>query len=115
MTFFLIRIRVLPKKRKELLQTIEALVAQVRNETGCMNGTFCQDVENDKAFLLLTEWRSRKDLENHIRSDRFSILLGASSLLEQPLAMKILPVSHLSGTKAVLELRGQPAENPVFE
>ena len=115
MTFFFIRIRVLPEKRKELLQTVEALVDQVRNQSGCVNAALCQDVQNDNAFILLTEWRSRKDLENHIRSDRFSILLGASSLMEQPLAMEILPASHLSGTKACLELRRQPAENPVFE
>ena len=105
MNLFLIKMSALPEKRKELLQTLEAIVDRVRREKECLNANLYQNMENDQKFMLAEEWRNQEALENYIRSDRFSILLGTRSLLEQPAAMEILPVPHLSGTKAVLEMR----------
>jgi quinol monooxygenase YgiN len=74
---------VLPEKRKELLQTLEAILERVRKETGCVKANLYQNMDNDRGFMLIEEWRNQEDLENHIRSDSFSVLRGANSLLER--------------------------------
>lgn len=83
MIHLLIKMNVLPEKHKELSQTLEAIVERVRKETGCVRANLYQNMENDRGFMLIEEWRSQDDLENHIRSDSFTVLLGANGLLER--------------------------------
>ena len=82
MVLLFLKMNVRPEKRKELLQTLEAIMERVRKETGCVKANLYQDMENDRGFMLIEEWRNQQDLENHIRSDSFSVLLGANGLLE---------------------------------
>ncbi|MEN8782235.1 MAG: putative quinol monooxygenase [Desulfobacterales bacterium] len=83
MVLLFLKMNVRPEKRKELLQTLEAIMERVRKETGCVKANLYQDMENDRGFMLIEEWRNQQDLENHIRSDSFSVLQGANGLLER--------------------------------
>ena len=69
---------------------------------------FC-DLEDDFAFSLVGEWATRNDLNRHIRSERFSVLLGTKSLLTQPLGIAIHTVSLSEGVDMVRTLRGERA------
>lgn len=73
----------LPKKRKELLQTLLSMIGAGRREKGCLNYQVFQDIENDNIFCLIEEWESREDLEHHMRSAGFSVLLGTKFLLNK--------------------------------
>ena len=77
----LVRFNVRPEKRKELVQTLDAIVEDVKKESGCLHANFYQDAGNDKNFLLVEEWATRKDFEVHLHSDIFAVLLGAGSLM----------------------------------
>ena len=79
-----INMKVLSEKRKELLQTIRAWLKLTRSESGCVGYRFYQDTEDERSFSLVGEWATQADLDRHLVSDRFSILLGASSLLNEP-------------------------------
>jgi len=70
-----------PEKRKELSQTLNSIVAQVRRDRGCLQAGFYQDVENENDFLMVGEWATKKDSDGHLRSDIFTVLLGAGSLM----------------------------------
>ena len=83
MIIFLIEIKALPEKRKELVQTIQAIGERTRKEKGCMRFHLYKDVENENAFSLMEEWKARKDLHQHLDSEPFSILLGAVNLLSE--------------------------------
>ena len=80
---------VLPVKRKEFLQTIQALIQSIRNEKGCIKCSACQDIENKNIFRLLEEWETQQDLDHYLRSDLFTVLLGAKNLLSEPMETKI--------------------------
>ena len=111
----IINMTVLPAKRIELLQTLEAIVDRVRIETGCMNANLYQNLENDREFMLVEKWRDRQNLENYIRSDSFSVLLGTDGLLDNPADIEIYPVSRTSGMEAVLEMRRRAADSEIPE
>ena len=93
------------EKRTEMMQTLLSMVETARKEKGCLSyDVFC-DIESKTAFNLIEEWETREDVDCHIRSERFSVLLGTKSLLAKPLEMKIHTVSHSEGAEIVNALR----------
>ena len=94
-------INVLPEKQREVLQTLLSLIASLEKEKGCLSYDIYSDIEDESIFNLISEWESRQSLDDHLRSDRFSILLGIKSLLCEPLRFEILTVSNSEGTEAV--------------
>jgi quinol monooxygenase YgiN len=100
-----IRMKVLPEKQKEVMQTLLSMIEPAGKEKGCLSyDVFC-DMEDNHVFSLIEEWETREDLDRHIRSERFSVLLGTKSLLAKPLEMKIHTVSHSEGAEVVNALR----------
>jgi quinol monooxygenase YgiN len=83
-----------PEKRKELRQTIRSIVDEVRKENGCVDSTFYQNSENENDFFLVEEWETRQALNDHLRSARFTVLMGARSLLSRPQEIMIHSVSE---------------------
>jgi quinol monooxygenase YgiN len=98
---------VLPEKRKEVLQTLLSMIKGIRREKGCRSYQVFQDIEDENAFSLVQEWETREDLEHHIRSDRFSVLLGSNILLAKKQAIQIHTVLHTEGRGIVNAVRGK--------
>ena len=94
-----IRMKVLPEKRKELLQTLTSLVGAVRTQNGCRRCEFCVSTEDENEFCLFGEWENREDLERHLESNIFKVLLGAMSLLKNPHELKLY--AGLSGPQSL--------------
>jgi quinol monooxygenase YgiN len=96
---------VLPEKKKEIMQTLLSMIDTVGKEKGCLSyDVFC-DIDGKTVFNLIEEWKTREDLDRHIRSERFSVLLGTKSLLAKPMEMKIHTVSHTEGAEVINALR----------
>ena len=96
---------VIPEKQKEVMQTLLSMMESPVKENGYLSyGIFC-DIEDKNVFNLISEWETRQDLNHHIRSDRFSVLLGTKSLLCEPLQIQIFSVSGSEGIEAVHSVR----------
>ncbi len=87
MILIIIRMKVIPEKRKELSQTIVSLIGSIRTEKGCKRCDFCRSMEDENELCLLGEWDSRENLVSHLKSGRFSVFRGAMNLLEEPYEM----------------------------
>jgi quinol monooxygenase YgiN len=107
MKMFIIRItmHVIPEKRKEFLQTLLSLIGPPEKEKGCISYDIFCEIHDENVFNLISEWESRRHVDHHIRSDRFSVLLGTKSLLSEPLKIRILTVSGSEGVEAVNTVR----------
>jgi quinol monooxygenase YgiN len=88
MVFVLIEINVIPGKRKELVQTLLAMMSVIRQEKNCIDCRMYQDLEDKNAFRMFQEWKSRWDLKRHLNSDIFGVLLGTKTLLRDRLNIK---------------------------
>jgi len=95
---------VLPEKQKEVLLTLLSLIEPPEND-GCLSYDIFGDIEDKNVFSLVSEWQSRQQLNRHISSKRFSVLLGTRSLLSEPLKIEILTVSDREGIEAVNAVR----------
>ena len=96
MVIVIVKMNVLPVKFLELKQTLLALSGPTREENGCLSHGVFQDIENEDSFMLVGQWESRKDLDDHMGSDRFAVLMGTRSLLSCPPEITINTVSHSS-------------------
>jgi quinol monooxygenase YgiN len=68
-------------KREELLQTLHALLEDIKVQPGCQD---CLVGMHGDAALLFSVWESQTALERHLRSEQLGILLGTSGLLTEP-------------------------------
>ena len=98
---------VLPAKQKEFMQTLLSLIETAGREKGCLRYDVFYGLKDNHIFNLIEEWKTSEDLDRHILSERFSILLGTKSLLAKPLEMQIHTVSHTEGAEVVNTLRGK--------
>jgi quinol monooxygenase YgiN len=104
-----ITMTVLPEKQLELTQTLLSMIAPTGKEEGCLSyAVFC-DIEDRNRFSLLEEWETRDDLNHHIKSHRFGVLLGSKTLLCEPLKIEISTVSQSEGMEAVDTVRSKRA------
>jgi quinol monooxygenase YgiN len=72
----------------------------VRKESGCLYAGFYQDIDNEEEFLMVEEWATQEDADEHLRSDIFTVLRGAGSLMRRPPDIVIHTVSRSSEFKA---------------
>jgi quinol monooxygenase YgiN len=73
--------------------TLHSIVRQVRKEGGCLHAGFYQNVDNETDFLVVKEWAIPKDSDDHQRSDIFTVLMGAGTLMRRPPEIMIHTVS----------------------
>lgn len=91
-----IKMNVRPEKRKELLQTFQSIVPQMREQTGCVDSNFYQNAENENDFFLVETWETGKALDDHLQSVIFTVLMGTECLLTRPPEIMVHTVSHSS-------------------
>ena len=115
MIVFKIAMHIIPEKQLEMMQTLLSMIESTEKETGCLSyGVFC-DLEDKNRFCLVEEWETREDLNHHIASHRFGVLLGTKVLLCEPLEVQIFTVSHSEGMDAIYAVRGKTNMSPTNE
>lgn len=98
-------LNVLPEKQLEVVQTLLSLIAPVGEEHGCVSYCAFCDINDKNRFTLLGEWETPKDLDHHIKSYRFGVLLGTKTLLSEPPQIQIHTVSKTRGMEVVEGIR----------
>jgi quinol monooxygenase YgiN len=100
-----------PEKAKEFLQTILFIIKSVRAEPGCLSYHFFQDMEKENKFRLVGKWIKQEDMYNHLRSDTFSILLGAMNLLKESPDIKFYVASCTASGMEPINMIRRKAES----
>jgi heme-degrading monooxygenase HmoA len=96
-----------PEKRKEVMQTLLSMVEPTLQEKGCLSYQVFQGIEDENVFSMIKEWETLEDLDHHIKSDRFGVLLGTRILLNEQQSIQIHMISHSEGMEAVHAIRGK--------
>jgi len=100
-----IAMNALPEKQKEVMQTLFSMIESMGKERGCLSHHVFRDIEDENVFNLIDEWETREDLDQHIMSAKFGVLLGTKSLLCEPPRIQIHTVSSSEGMAAVKAVR----------
>jgi len=99
--------KALTEKQTEIKQTLVSMIGAAGKEKGCLRYEIFWDIEGKTGFNLFEEWETREDLDRHLQSERFSVLLGTKSLLAKPMEINIHTVSLSEGVGVVNALRGK--------
>ena len=89
------------EKKKEVLQTIRAMLGPIRLERGCISCNCSKDVEDENILYFEEAWRTREDLEKHLRSDHFGVLHGAMRLLRVEPDIRFSTIVSTAGPEAI--------------
>jgi quinol monooxygenase YgiN len=103
-------LKVFPEKQLEVIQTLLSLIEPVGGEPGCNSCCAFCDIKDKHRLILLEEWETQKDLDQHIQSLRFGVLLGTRPLLCEPPQIQIHTVSRTRGMETVHAIRQNKEE-----
>ena len=94
-----------PEKRKEVLQTLIAILGPIRSEQGCLRCTCSVDVEAGNIIFFREEWLTKEDLDTHLRSVYFGVLIGATKLLNAEPEIRLNSIASTAGAEAIQRAR----------
>ena len=89
------------------MQTLVSLIKPVEKEQGCKSYYVSCDISDKNRFYILEEWNTSKDLNHHIKSLRFGVLMGTKILLRNPLKIQIYTITRTQGMEAVKMARAK--------
>ena len=89
MVLLSMRIQIRVAKRWEFLQTAQSMLTKIKETEGCMSCNFYQDYEDEHIFCFVQEWKSRRLVEEYLRSNDFGVLRGAAEVLSEPVEIKL--------------------------
>ena len=96
-----IKMTVPPEKQKEVLQTFKALLGSIRLEQGCISCNCYVDVETENIIFFKEEWKASEDLDTHLRSVHFGVMIGTMKLLNKEPEIRFNTIASSAGAEAV--------------
>jgi len=100
-----IKMTVPVEKRKEVLQTVKAILGPIRRERGCISCNCYMDVEDENILFFEEEWKTREDLEKHLGSDHFGVLNGAMRMLHVEPDIRFNTIASTAGPETIKKAR----------
>lgn len=72
-------------KKNEIVKTFHQIFNYMRVQPGCIIYKLYTSTENDDELILIEEWDTLSNLEKHILSDEFDIILSVIDMaIEEP-------------------------------
>jgi len=99
-----LRMTVRPDRHHDFTESIRGMLGPTRAERGCIRYCLYEDIENKNTFTLVEEWKTRDDLEKHVRSDNYQRLLELMDLLSEPCELRFSAFSQTAEMELMLEL-----------
>jgi len=81
MITMMIKIKLMPGKKKEFLDTMQSLQNEKKNLKGISGTKVYEDVEDADGFNLVDDWETDEDLERYRSGENFRVFLGALKTL----------------------------------
>ena len=84
---------------------LRVLMGHATARAGCAGFSLCQDVTNQEALTICDRWVTREDLDEHIRSAEYRLLLAVIDLSVIPPDISFDDLEHIGGLDIVHALR----------
>ena len=100
-----IKFSVPSEKRREILQTFTSILGPIRREQGCISCNCYVDVEAENIIFFTEEWKTSEDLDTHLRSTHFGVLIGAMKLLNNEPEIRFNTIASTVGAEVIKAAR----------
>ena len=105
MTIVTLRIKVPRERRRDFMDSAQLIVEPTRIQPGCISCRLYQDSDEPDVVFLVEEWESRKELDHHINSDQYRIILSLMEASDQFPEIKLNTISKTEGLEAIEAVR----------
>ncbi|MBN1879659.1 antibiotic biosynthesis monooxygenase [bacterium] len=102
----------LPDKREEVKLTLIAMIETMHKVKECRNFEVFRNIPEKDTFSSFAEWGTRSALNQYLKSDNFSVILGMNCLLGTPMQLRILTISRSEGNEFIKAYRSQHIPMP---
>ena len=100
-----VAIKVTPRQERDVLEALRFIKLGTLLEPGCLTCTAWTEL--DATLHYVEEWADESDLRRHVRSDRFTSLLGVLETGAEAPKVEFHFVSETRGLEYAAELRGE--------
>ena len=102
----LFRIPVSDENRAGITRLLRSLIEPIQSETGCISCRLYREPKNPDVLTWVEEWRTRDDLDRHLRSQRFTRILAALDMADAEPEVRFDTVVETVGMQLVEAARG---------
>jgi quinol monooxygenase YgiN len=102
-----IRMLIPVKKYSEALEILGSITEQIEFEPGCICCRLYRDVHEERALMLEEIWASEKELQRHLRSDKYRKILLVVEMASEPPEIRFDTIAHSSGVETIEKARNQ--------
>ena len=106
-----VRVAISAQERPEVLRILRVLMGHATVRAGCVGLSVSQDLTNPGALTISERWATRDDLDEHVRSAEYRMLLAVIDLSVIPPEISFDELEHLGGLDFVQALR--PPEHTI--
>ncbi len=100
-----IRMTIPSKRRSAVLEILSSIAERSRFESGCVACRIYQDVEVEPVIMLEQLWKSKEDLERHLRSEEFRKVLLVVEMSLEPPEIRFDEISRTTGMETIEKAR----------
>jgi len=101
-----IKMTILPQKRSEVLKVLKNVAELCMYDPGCLSCNVYRDLHDNKVIVLEQAWKSKEDLDFHLRSEEYrNLLLILELALKQP-EIRFDTISGTTGIETIERARG---------
>jgi quinol monooxygenase YgiN len=102
-----IRMLIPLKNQNEALEILGSMTEQIQFEPGCISCRLYRGVDDEGAVMLEEFWMSEKDLQHHLRSDKYRKVLLVVEMAVEPPEIRFDTIAHTSGVETIEKARNQ--------
>jgi quinol monooxygenase YgiN len=100
-----VRVAISAEERPEVLRILRVLMGHATSRAGCAGFSLSQDLTNPETVTVSDRWVTRDDLDAHVRSAEYRLLLTVIDLSVKPPEISFDELEHLGGLDLVQVLR----------
>ena len=104
MLLYQLRVVVQPFKDDEFVKSVHSLLPRIRRQAGCLGYRMYRDSEEKLTYCLVGEWKTRRAMEKHFKTNDYDVLVGAARILGESFTLSIAEVSQTGGMELTREL-----------
>ena len=100
-----VRLAISSQHRSEVFRILRVFMGHAAAKTGCAAFWLSQDPNNPEVLTICSQWVTRADLDQHVRSAEYRLLLTIIDLSVAPPEISFDDLVHLGGLDLVQALR----------
>jgi len=100
-----VRLAISARHKPEVLRTLRVLMGHTTARAGCAGFSLLQDLTNPEILTICDWWVTREDLDAHIRSADYRLLLAVIDLSVTPPNISFDNLEHIGGLEVVQAVR----------